>query len=218
MRPMVLKAAGVASLMKRAHAPVYASRLRELTKLMVPYLRPGDRVLDVGCGSGFLGRAILDSPTCPKSVLIRGLERVRRGGEAIPVEAYDGETIPYADNTFEVVILADVLHHEQDPHHLIGECARVARRFLIIKDHKIEGPFAQQRIALMDWAANSPYGVPCLYRYNTTQQWSDWHAQHGFVIEKEWQRMRLYPLFYHILFGGRQQYMAVLRVPSVSTA
>jgi SAM-dependent methyltransferase len=160
---------------------------------------------------------MLNSPTCPKDVRICGLERVRRGGEAIPVDAYNGETVPYADGTFDVVILADVLHHEQDPHRLIEECARVARRFLIIKDHKIEGPFAQQRIALMDWAANTPYGVPCLYRYNTRQQWSEWHARHGFVIEKEWQRMRLYPLVYHILFGGRPQYMAVLRVHSANT-
>jgi hypothetical protein len=42
--------------------------------------------------------------------------------------------------------------------------------------------------------------------------------RHGFVVEKEWPKVRLYPLVYHILFGGRQQYMAVLRVPSACKA
>src|SRR3954454_10420122 len=107
-------------LMKRMHAPVYASRLAELVRRITPHLRKGDRVLDVGCGFGTLGRAIMDSPLCPEGVDVRGLERVKRGGEAIAVDAYDGVTIPYADGSFDVVILADVLHHEADPHRLIS--------------------------------------------------------------------------------------------------
>ena|GEM_PF-4437808 len=39
-------------LMRRLHAPVYASRLAGLVAEMAPHLRPGDRVLDVGCGGG----------------------------------------------------------------------------------------------------------------------------------------------------------------------
>ena len=130
------------------HGPVYASRLAELVRRITPHLRENDRVLDVGCGFGALGRAIMDSPPCPKDVDVRGLERVKRGGEAIQVDAYDGVTIPHPDRCFDVVILADVLHHEDDPHRLIAECARISRRLLIIKDHKVEGPLAQQRISL----------------------------------------------------------------------
>ena len=33
-----------------------------------------------------------------------------------------------------VARIADVLHHEEDPDALTRECARVARRFLILKD------------------------------------------------------------------------------------
>jgi SAM-dependent methyltransferase len=199
-------------LMKRLHAPVYASRLAELVKRITPHLRPGDKVLDVGCGSGALGRALLDSPDCPSDVSVRGLERVKRGGEAIAVESYDGVTLPYAARSFDIVILADVLHHEPDPHQLISECARVARRLLIIKDHKVEGPFAQQRISLLDWAANEPYGVPCLYRYNTPGEWEEWKRRHALESESEMHSMRLYPFPYNLLFTGRLQYMAVFRV------
>ena len=203
----------VSKLMKRLHAPVYASRLAELVRLICPHLGAGDRVLDVGCGYGALGRAIMDSPLCPKGIDVRGLERVKRGGEAIPVEAYDGVTIPYADGSFDVVILADVLHHEPDPHRLISECARVSRRLLVVKDHKVEGFLAQQRIALLDWAANAPYGVPCLYRYNTAEQWEQWKRRHSLQIVAELRSVRLYPFPYHLVFTGRLQYLAVYHVP-----
>ena len=199
-------------LMKRLHGPVYASRLRELVRRIAPYLEPGDRVLDVGCGTGALGGALLASPASPPDLEVHGLERVRRGDEPIPVTAYDGRTIPFGDASFDVVLLADVLHHEPDPHLLIDECARVAGRLLIIKDHKVEGPLAWSRVALMDWAANAPHGVPCLYRYNTRAEWSDWHRRHGLEVEDEVTSMRIYPPPYDWIFGGKLQYMAVLRV------
>jgi SAM-dependent methyltransferase len=198
--------------MKRLHAPVYASRLAELVRQICPHLKSGDRILDVGCGYGALGRAIMDSPLCPPDVDVRGLERVKRGGEAIPVDAYDGLTIPHPDGSFDAVLLADVLHHEPDPHRLIAECARVSRRLLVIKDHKVQGLLAQQRIALLDWAANAPYGVPCLYRYNTPAQWADWKQRHRLHPQAERTALRLYPFPYNLVFTSKLQYLGVFRV------
>jgi SAM-dependent methyltransferase len=205
------KNTGVLSkVLKRLHAPVYATRIQELVRQITPHLRDNDRVLDVGCGFGALGKSILDSPLCPAGVEVLGVERIKRGDELIPVEAYSGNVLPYAANSFDVVILADVLHHEPDPHHLIVDCVRVTRRLLIIKDHKLEGLLAQQRISLLDWAANAPYGVPCLYRYNTPKQWHQWFSEHQLPIEREATSLRLYPPLYNFFFGGGLQYLAVL--------
>jgi SAM-dependent methyltransferase len=208
----------MAWLMRRMHAPVYASRLRELVRQIVPHLGADDRVLDVGCGSGALGQAIMQAPDLPAGVRVEGLERVRRGNELIPVTGYDGGAIPFADRSFDVVILADVLHHEREPHRLLAECARVARRLLIVKDHQINGPFARQRISLIDWAANAPFGVPCLYQYNTPAQWPEWFGRHGLAIVAELPSMHLYPAPYNLLFGRRLQYMAILSVSSRAPA
>lgn len=196
-------------LMTAMHRPVYAARMKELIRRIVPHLRENDRVLDVGCGAGTLGRAIMDAPGCPKGVTVTGLERFKRGGEPIEVVAYDGVTIPFAPRTWDVVILADVLHHEEDPDRLIRECARVSRRLVIVKDHQVRGPLAQQRISLIDWAANAPYGVKCLYRYNTPRQWADTPQRHGLKLIAEVSSMNLYPFGYNILFGRKLQYMGV---------
>lgn len=200
----------LSGLMRRMHKSVYESRIRALVDVICPHLVKGDRVLDVGCGTGALGRALMDSAACPPEVHIEGLERVRRGNEAIVVHEYDGDTMPMADASVDVVILADVIHHEKDPIRLLTEASRVARRLVVIKDHRLGAPFAQRRISLLDWAANAPYGVPCLYRYNTLKQWAEWYQKLGLRMRQELTSMKLYPPAYNWFFGNRLQYFAVV--------
>lgn len=199
----------LSALMKRLHQPVYASRERELVRRITPHLQAGDRVLDVGCGTGSLGHAL---QTARPDVGVAGLERVRRGGELIPVEAYDGRAIPHGPGAFDVAILADVLHHEPEPDRLIRECARVSRRLVVIKDHKLGDLLALQRISLLDWAANAPHGVPCLYRYNTLAEWRESHRRNGLTVVEELESLRVYPQPYEAFLGGGLHYFAVLRV------
>jgi len=194
----------------KLHAPVYRSRLKELVSYILPHLRADDRVLDVGCGNGTLAQALMKASGAPDRLRVEGLERAVRGGEPITVHAYDGKTIPFVDDAFDVVILADVLHHELNPEHLLEECARVCRRFLIIKDHQINGLFAHSRIKLLDWAANAPYGVPCVYRYNTPAQWTRVPTSLDMEVVQVVPSMRLYPFPYWVVFGGPLQYFTVL--------
>lgn len=205
--------------MARMHKPIYEHRLRVLVAQIVPCLRAGDRVLDVGCGNGTLGAALLAAPLgCPAGVVVEGLERVVRGGEPIKVHAYDGKVMPLEDKSVDVVIVADVLHHEEQPDRLLRECARVSRRLVIIKDHRISGALSKWRVSLMDWAANAPYGVPCLFRYNTLAQWRGEPAKFNATIEHELTSMDLYPGLWNPVFGKDLQYMAFWRTDKAENA
>ncbi len=200
-------------LMKRLHEPIYTSRLRVLTEAIVPHLRADDAVLDVGCGFGELGRSILDHPQRPQGVNVKGLETHRRSPELIDVVGYDGGQAPFDNNTFDVVIIADVLHHIDDPDAAIAECVRLSRRLVIIKDHQISGPLAQARVSLIDWAANAPYGVQCLYRYHSPDEWAAVRNRHGLTVVEERAAMNLYPPVVNLLFGRSLQYFTAVRVP-----
>jgi SAM-dependent methyltransferase len=47
---------------------------------------------------------------------------------------YDGQTLPYKDSAFDTALILTVLHHTQDPAHLVAEAQRAARRVVIIED------------------------------------------------------------------------------------
>jgi SAM-dependent methyltransferase len=202
------------ALMRALHKPIYDSRQRVLVARILRHLRPYDRLLDVGCGSGLLAHAIASDPACPAGVQVEGLERYPRSGEPIRVTGYAGGPFPFADNTFDLVVIADVLHHEPDPHALLDQCARVSKRLLIIKDHQVKGPLAQQRIGLIDWAANVGYGVKCLFTYNTPAQWQAEIQRLKLTPIEQPPGLDLYPWGLDLLFGGSIQFFCVLEKPA----
>lgn len=202
----------LSSLLRLVHGPIYHRRIQVLSSWISQRLQPGDHVLDVGCGSGALGSALaLQSGS--KKIEVQGVETHPRGGEPIPVTPYEGARLPFADGAFEVVIVADVLHHEAEPERLLAECARVSRRHVIIKDHVVAGPLAHLRICFLDWAANAGYGVPCLYQYLTLGQWNSLFQKHDLAVEEQLDRLALYPPVFNTLFGGRLHLLTLVRVP-----
>ena len=198
------------SCLRFLHRPIYESRQRALVRLIVPFLRTSDRVLDVGCGFGALGLALMEDESCPDDVIVRGLERHPRSEKFIEIDGYEGGVLPYEDDTFDVVILSDVLHHEEAPDQLLEECVRVSRRAVIIKDHLIGGFLAQWRTSFIDWAANAPYGVHCLYQYKTHGDWLESHRRHGLHVEHELTSLNIYPPGVNLIFGRGLHYFVVL--------
>lgn len=198
------------SFLKLVHAPIYQHRLNVLVKLVQPHLRPNDSVLDVGCGSGMLGKAVLRDPSTPGGITYMGVEKNPRGGEPIEVVAYDGDHLPFEDGSIDVVLIADVLHHEANPLHLLTDASRVSRRLVVVKDHKIDGLLAQWRVSFLDWAANEPHGVTCLYQYPTLQGWRELFESADLQIESEQIDINLYPPIFNAIFGRRLQYFACM--------
>lgn len=95
-------------------------------------LRPGDRVLDVGCGTGVLARAAARALQGTGSVAgldcNEGMLAVaRRSHHEIAWTHGPAEHLPFADNTFDRVVSQFALMFFDDPAAGIEEMARVAR-------------------------------------------------------------------------------------------
>jgi SAM-dependent methyltransferase len=96
-------------------------------------LRDGQRVLDVGCGTGTLGRAIRSSGL---KVRITGIDPVPAyvsfAKEAAPHDLADfrighAESIPFPDGTFDAAVSLLALQDFTDARQAVREMARVTR-------------------------------------------------------------------------------------------
>lgn len=90
----------------------------------------GERVLDVGCGTGaLLGQILSEDPRrqvmgLDLSVNMLNQARRRLGDRAELVQG-DSEHLPFPDRSFDVVVCCDSFHHYPDPQAVIGEVSRV---------------------------------------------------------------------------------------------
>jgi hypothetical protein len=80
---------------------------------------------------------------------------------------------------------------------------------VIVKDHLREGFLAQQRISLLDWAANAGYNVPCTYRYNNLSEWRQVLARNASNVIEEKTSIDIYPPVFNQLLGRGLHYFVV---------
>ncbi len=177
---------------------VFPRRRRVLAELIGGLLPAEGRVLDVGAGDGSVARLIQQLRPALK---IEGIDVLIRPGTAVPVRPFDGRRIPFADGSWDAVMLVDVLHHTVDPQVLLREAARVTRRFVVIKDHERTGLLAGATLRFMDWVGNARYGVALPYNYWSREQWERGFAAAGLRVARRITRLGLYPPWADWVFG-----------------
>jgi SAM-dependent methyltransferase len=147
---------------------VFGRRVRVLADRLAPLFPPRATVLDIGCGDGTLAASLVQRRN---DVRINGVDVLVRPQAKIDVQLFDGAKLPLTDQSVDVALFVDVLHHTDDPAVLLREARRVARRAVILKDHLLQGFGARTTLSLMDWFGNAHHGVRLPYNYWTRLQW-----------------------------------------------
>jgi SAM-dependent methyltransferase len=91
---------------------------------VVRHFPPETRLLDVGCGSAWLGEHYADYTGIDASS--KAVEAARARGRVVLLADVD-ERLPFEDGSFDGLVLKDVLEHVRDPVHLVREARRVLR-------------------------------------------------------------------------------------------
>lgn len=111
-----------------------ATTLRSDQEAILSLLPEGARVLDVGCGSGELMRAMAER----KSATCRGLEidaekvtTCLANGLSVVQGNADRDLAMYGASTFDVAILSKTIQEMRRPAHVLKELSRVASTVLV---------------------------------------------------------------------------------------
>jgi SAM-dependent methyltransferase len=177
---------------------VVRRRMRRLCDHLGRLIPHGSTVLDVGCGDGSIASFLMSRR---RDLHINGIDVLIRRDAEIPVGLFNGETIPYEDGSFDVVMFVDVLHHTGEPMILLSEAARVARRAIVIKDHLADGIFAVPTLRFMDRVGNARHGVALPYNYWSRQRWLDAFQRLGLSVGDWLSQLKIYPWPLDWLFG-----------------
>ena len=124
------------SLEARGRTPAQA-RLRRRFLKFVP-VKPGERVLEVGCGTGVVVRDLaalvgrrgeVVGVDASRRLLERARALCRRAAEGtrITLRVADGASLPFAAGRFDAALAVTVILHVADPVRVVREMARVTR-------------------------------------------------------------------------------------------
>jgi len=143
---------------------------KRIANLISPLCADNSHILDVGCDDGGLSQMLIKKN---HSLTIEGIDIQGNRPAKISRKIYDGKKIPYKDKQFDITMAVDVLHHTRDIGSLLKEMKRVTKRYIIIKDHVSNDPLSFLLLSFMDWLANAPFGIRCIYNYPSLNKWYD---------------------------------------------
>jgi SAM-dependent methyltransferase len=99
----------------------------------------GRSVLDIGCGDGFSTERFFDEGSPRRMVGLDpapsaiGVATRRRSDPGLHFVVGDGHRLPWPDDSFDLVLIQGVLHHDDKPLETIREAFRVAPEVLILE-------------------------------------------------------------------------------------
>lgn len=162
------------------HRKIHPGVVNEL--LASGLFAPETRVLDVGCGTGNYAAVLTEAKSCRVSGIDPSRRMLESASDAAQWESLvrgSAESLPFDDDSFDVVISTDVIHHIGDRDAYFCEAARVLRtggRLVTVTDSDDD---ILRRVPL---SSHFPETVGIeLQRYPAVPRLLDEMAQAGFV-------------------------------------
>lgn len=197
------------------HGKVASDRRANQIALALAELIPRDKtVLDVGCGNGKLARLLFEMRP---DLEIVGIDVKVAPNPAIPITTYDGNSIPFDSQSWDICLASDVLHHCTEPIAVMREMKRVARESIVIKDHFSEGFISRSLLSLMDWIGNYGYGTDVPFNFMSSAQWNQAYSDLGLIPQAQETKLRLYPFPFTLVLDHKLHFIVMLGITKTPT-
>lgn len=150
----------------------------EKQKYLQNFLKPRDKVLDIGCGSGL--RAKLLSSLYNVDFTLCDIDDHNKTN--FPFVKFDGRKLPFRNQEFDAVTICFVLHHAKDYKKLLNEARRVSKKYIIILEDDSDGKIAKIYTALHGKFFNWFYQIKNQCQFFSFSQWLDVFTREGLKV------------------------------------
>ncbi len=157
----------------------YDGRWEKVARAMKDHyqLKPGDRILDVGCGKGYL---LYDFTQVVPGIEVTGLDISEYAIEHAKPEIKnrivkgDASSLPFEDNAFEFVVSITTLHNLRcyDLHKALQEIERVGKdkKFICVESYRNES----EKANLLYWQLTCE-------AFHSPEEWDWWFKETGYT-------------------------------------
>lgn len=166
--------------------PYYKGRAMMMAKKLQGFIKASDRVLDIGGGTGLIAEEI-QRLTGAKVIIA---EIVDYSVGRVELVVFDGKKLPFANDSFAVVLLLDTLHHSHDSLALLQEGVRVAKKQVIVLENVTKKGLDRTKANLRDSIQYFLFGIPPSNHQFEIDDWRNLFAKLPVKVkEKPWKTL-----------------------------
>jgi methionine biosynthesis protein MetW len=102
-------------------------------KAAVKFINDG-RILDLGCGDGLFLDILKNKEICGVGLDISEISVSKAREKGLDAKQFDftKDLLPFENNSFDTVVILDVLEHLYQPEKVLAEANRVSRKYLVV--------------------------------------------------------------------------------------
>jgi ubiquinone/menaquinone biosynthesis C-methylase UbiE len=143
-------------------------RNRSKSALIDDFLDSSSSLIDIGTGSGGLALYLKK-----KGFEVTSVDIVNKTTypDISPI-VYDGKTLPFQDNSFDVAMLITVLHHCPQPEQVFAEAVRVSNKKIIV----LEDVYSNWLMKRLTWFMDSLVNLEFKGHPHSNKSETEWEA------------------------------------------
>lgn len=180
---------------------IIRNRTERIVNAFDGFIKKGEKVLDIGAGAGWTAREIQKR----KNAKVILLDVIDFNQTDLKLVLYDGEKIPFSDNSFDSVLLIYVLHHAENPLKVLKEAKRVSGARIIIFEDTYISLSGKIFLYLWDFITNlpsflvKPFGEKMSFNFKKVSEWKKIfkRLQLKIIFQEEFQSKKIVG---HVLF------------------